>query len=99
MKSDSVPYLMSNVIGSNYKEDNGRIQLGEFPVQFELTQNTNNCQLGHGTYKITTLFKFDRPTYKNKEVLDIQSNMTQKRSNGKCVLTRSQMNHVVFQMW
>ena len=67
MKSDSVPYLMSNVIGSNYKEDNGRIQLGEFPVQFELTQNTGNCQLGHGTYKITTLFKFDRPTYKNKE--------------------------------
>jgi hypothetical protein len=67
VKSNSLPYLMGNVIGSNYKEDNGRIQLGAFPVTFELTQNTGNCQLGHGTYKITTLFKFDRPTYKNKE--------------------------------
>ena len=66
-KSGSVPYFIADIVGSNYKEDNGRIQLGAFPVQFELTQNTGNCQLGHGTYKITTLFKFDRPTYKNKE--------------------------------
>jgi hypothetical protein len=67
VKSNSVPYFIADIVGSNYKEDNGRIQLGAFPVQFELTQNTGNCQLGHGTYKITTLFKFDRPTYKNKE--------------------------------
>lgn len=64
--SKNTPYNLLEAISSDYEDDNGRIALN-YPVEFEITGLDGFYTDGNGTYKITTLFSKNKPTYKNEK--------------------------------
>lgn len=63
--SNEAPYDAPNVVGTDYDEDNGRI-LSDFPMKFVIEGLEDDYGVANGEYKITTLFKNSKPTYKNE---------------------------------